>query len=107
MKARAARRKRCPASVRSQISVSLSSSKTCVPGGTFALGGRAAVLGTLNVHVNASGLVEVDTTAERIAFVEVTGDAPEAWLARWRRDEIPQTAENLAHAYRAALLVAP
>jgi hypothetical protein len=36
----------------------------CQPGGTFALAGRAAVLGTLNVHVNASGLVEVDTTAE-------------------------------------------
>ncbi|MDO9020115.1 MAG: hypothetical protein Q8S73_25905 [Deltaproteobacteria bacterium] len=52
-------------------------------------------------------LAEVDSTAERAAFAESTGDVPEAWLARWRRNEIPQTAENLAHAYRAALLVAP
>jgi hypothetical protein len=43
----------------------------CVPGGTFALGGRAAVLGTLNVHVNASGLVEVDTTAELLIALDL------------------------------------
>ena len=49
----------------------------CVPGGTFALDGRAAVLGTLNVHVNASGLVEVDTTAELLIALELdqTGTA--------------------------------
>ena len=43
----------------------------CRPGGTFALGGRAAVLGTLNVHVNASGLVEVDTTAELLIALDI------------------------------------
>lgn len=43
----------------------------CTPGGTFALGGRAAVLGTLNVHVNASGLVEVDTTAELLIALDI------------------------------------
>lgn len=43
----------------------------CVPGGTFALDGRAAVLGTLNVHVNASGLVEVDTTAELLIALDL------------------------------------
>ncbi len=43
----------------------------CQPGGTFALDGRAAVLGTLNVHVNASGLVEVDTTAELLIAMDV------------------------------------
>lgn len=44
----------------------------CVPGGTFApLDGRAAVLGTLNVHVNASGLVEVDTTAELLIALDI------------------------------------
>lgn len=43
----------------------------CRPGGTFALTGRAAVLGTLNVHVNASGLVEVDTTAELLIGLDL------------------------------------
>lgn len=43
----------------------------CTPGGTFHLDGRAAVLGTLNVHVNASGLVEVDTTAELLIALDV------------------------------------
>ena len=43
----------------------------CVPGGRFALDGRAAVLGTLNVHVNASGLVEVDTTAELLIALDL------------------------------------
>lgn len=44
----------------------------CRPGGTFGeLDGRAAVLGTLNVHVNASGLVEVDTTAELLLVLDV------------------------------------
>lgn len=49
----------------------------CRPGGTFALSGRAAVLGTLNVHVNASGLVEVDTTAELLIALDLeqTGTA--------------------------------
>lgn len=46
----------------------------CVPGGTFALDGRAAVLGTLNVHVNASGLVEVDTTAELLIGLDLEQD---------------------------------
>ena len=44
--------------------------RTCAPGGTFDLNGRHAVLGTLNVHVNASGLVEVDTTAELIIAMD-------------------------------------
>jgi hypothetical protein len=44
----------------------------CTPGGTFALGGRAAVQGVLNVHVNASGLVEVDTTAELLLAMDLT-----------------------------------
>lgn len=43
----------------------------CRPGGTFQLDGRAAVLGTLNVHVNASGLVEVDTTAELLLVIDI------------------------------------
>lgn len=50
----------------------------CRPGGTFAeLDGRAAVLATLNVHVNASGLVEVDTSAELLLALDLdqTGTA--------------------------------
>ncbi|MEZ4402546.1 MAG: hypothetical protein R3B06_21160 [Kofleriaceae bacterium] len=49
----------------------------CQPGGSFTLDGRAAVLGTLNVHVNASGLVEVDTTAELLIALDIdqTGTA--------------------------------
>ena len=43
----------------------------CIPGGTFDINGRAAVLGVLNVHVDASGLVEVDTTAELLIAMEV------------------------------------
>ncbi|HVV83292.1 MAG TPA: hypothetical protein VHE35_09440 [Kofleriaceae bacterium] len=43
----------------------------CVSGGTFDLDGRAAVLGTLNVHVDASGLVEVDTTAELLIALDL------------------------------------
>jgi hypothetical protein len=44
----------------------------CQPGGSFGLDNmRAAVLGTLNVHVNASGLVEVDTTAELLITLEI------------------------------------
>ncbi len=43
----------------------------CQPGGSFDVSGRAAVLGTLNVHVDASGLVEVDTTAELLIAMEV------------------------------------
>jgi hypothetical protein len=45
--------------------------RVCTPGGSFDLNGRMAVLGTLNVHVNASGLVEVDTTAELIIAMNV------------------------------------
>jgi hypothetical protein len=43
----------------------------CTPGGTFDINGRAAVLATLNVHVNASGLVEIDTTAELLIAMDV------------------------------------
>jgi hypothetical protein len=47
----------------------------CHPGGSFGLdGARAAVLGALNVHVNASGLVEVDTTAELLLTLDLAQD---------------------------------
>jgi hypothetical protein len=42
----------------------------CTPGGRFELDGRAAVLGLLNVHINASGLVETDTTSELLIIMD-------------------------------------
>ena len=45
--------------------------EVCTPGGTFDINGRAAVLANLNVHVNASGLVEVNTTAELLLALDV------------------------------------
>lgn len=48
--------------------------EVCEPGGTFDINGRAAVLGTLNVHVNASGLVETDTTAELLISLDIVQD---------------------------------
>jgi len=45
--------------------------EVCEPGGTFDINGRTAVLGSLNVHVNASGLVETDTTAEILLAMDV------------------------------------
>jgi hypothetical protein len=44
----------------------------CTPGGTFDLDGRAGVLGLLNVHIDASGLVETDTTSELLLYMDVT-----------------------------------
>ena len=45
----------------------------CTPGpGTFDANGRFAVLGALNVHVSASGLVESDTTSEVLLLVDIT-----------------------------------
>jgi hypothetical protein len=47
----------------------------CEPGGSFDLdGARAAVLGILNVHIDASGLVEADTTAELLLFMDIVQD---------------------------------
>lgn len=48
--------------------------EVCEPGGTFDINGRAAVLGTLNVHINASGLVETDTTAELLISLDIVQD---------------------------------
>ncbi len=43
----------------------------CEPGGSFDITGRVGVLAVLNVHVNASGLVETDTTAELLLAMDV------------------------------------
>jgi hypothetical protein len=51
-----------------------SSEETCTPGSPFDLDMRAGVLATLNVHVDASGLVETDTTAELMLLLDVSQD---------------------------------
>ena len=42
----------------------------CMPGSSFDLNGRFGVLAILSVHVNASGLVETDTTAELLLLLD-------------------------------------
>jgi hypothetical protein len=44
----------------------------CQEGGAFDVSGRVAVLASLNVHIDASGLVEADTTAELLIAMDVT-----------------------------------
>lgn len=46
----------------------------CIEGGTFDINGRAAVLGALNVHINASGLIETDTAAELLIVMDIVQD---------------------------------
>jgi hypothetical protein len=46
--------------------------KQCTPGQSFDVSGRTGVLATLNVHVDASGLVETDTTAELLLLLDLT-----------------------------------
>jgi hypothetical protein len=46
--------------------------RQCEPGSPFELTGRTGVQAILNVHVNASGLVETDTTAELLLLLDVT-----------------------------------
>ncbi len=54
----------------------------CTPGpGTFDANGRFAVLGALNVHVSASGLVESDTTSELLLLVDITQNGTQAGIA--------------------------
>ena len=47
---------------------------------------------------------EIDVDEERTRFSEVTGLLPEAWLAAWRRGDIPDTLENNFLRQRALLL---
>jgi len=62
----------------------------CTPGGTFDLNGRAGVLGLLNVHINASGLVETDTTSELLLIMDAVHDGTDvAVIASLCAIEIP------------------
>lgn len=70
----------------------------CVPGSPFDLNGTAGVLATLNVHVNASGLVETDTTAELLLLMHVTQSgqtvAVTATMCDIKIPEIPLAGQN-------------
>ncbi|HKA91683.1 MAG TPA: hypothetical protein VKE22_28665 [Haliangiales bacterium] len=44
---------------------------TCVPGSPFNLDGRMGVEGTLNVHINASGIVDTEATADLLLLLDV------------------------------------
>src|SRR5688500_10279738 len=46
--------------------------EVCTPGAPFDISGRAGVLATLNVFVNASGLVETEATAELLLLLDAT-----------------------------------
>jgi hypothetical protein len=48
--------------------------RVCTPGNAYDLNGRFGVLATLNVHVNASGLVETDTNAELLILLDAAQD---------------------------------
>lgn len=49
-------------------------------------------------------LAELDVDGERVAFLNTTGESPEAWLRRWRAGDIPTDPVSLSVAYRAMLL---
>ena len=44
----------------------------CQPGAAFDINGTAGVLATLNVHINAGGLVDTDAAAELLLLMQVT-----------------------------------
>jgi hypothetical protein len=44
----------------------------CQPGGSFDINGVAGVLATLNVHINAMGLVDTEASAELLLLMEVS-----------------------------------
>jgi hypothetical protein len=46
----------------------------CQPGAPFDLTGRAGVLATLNVHINAMGLVDTEASAELLLLMDVAQD---------------------------------
>ncbi len=57
--------------------------------------------------VDPEQLAELDVKAERASFRDETGEEPEAWLARWRRHELPRTSEHYARAFWAFTLERP
>ena len=63
----------------------------CVPSGTFApLTGRAAVLANLNVHVDAGGLIEVDTTSKLLLAMDLVQTGTELTVTAQMCDvEVP------------------
>ncbi|MBZ5714123.1 hypothetical protein [Nannocystis pusilla] len=54
--------------------------------------------------VDPEKLAELDIDAERAAFEQDTGSAPEAWLVPWRAGRLPRTQENYTQAFWAMTL---
>ncbi len=66
-----------PTSGTSEIDAGGTVGRQCVPGQPFDVNGRFGVLAVLNVHVNASGLVETDTTAELLLLLDIDQQSAE------------------------------
>jgi hypothetical protein len=76
----------------------------CAPAEPFApLTGRAAVQGTLNVHVDAGGLIEVDTTTKLLFAMDLAQDGTDlavaATLCRVLIPNIPLAGQELPIAF--------
>lgn len=49
-------------------------------------------------------LAEIDPVAERAAFLAAVGEPPEAFLVKWRAEQLPNDIRNLSLSYWASLL---
>jgi hypothetical protein len=72
----------------------------CEPSGPFApLTGRAAIQGTLNVHVDAGGLIEVDTSSKMLLLMDIAQDGTNigitASLCRITIPDIPLAGQEM------------
>ena len=72
---------------------------TCVPGSPFDLDGRMGVEGTLNVHINASGIVDTEATADLLLLLDVaqTGTtlAVQARVCDLQIPDVPVTGQSM------------
>lgn len=68
----------CATGTREETTDAWGNTEECVPSGTFDITGHGALLASLNVHINASGLVETDTTAELLFILDVKQRGREA-----------------------------
>ncbi len=68
---------------------------TCVPGSPFDLDGRMGVEAVLNVHINASGVVDTEATADLLLLLDVdqtgTSLAVQATVCDLQIPEVPVT----------------
>ena len=74
---------------------------------TLALEAPSAWSWASGSDVDPEPLAELDVESERASFRHESGVEPEAWLARWRRHELPRTQEHYARAFWAFTLERP